>query len=53
MAEQTSPQNDSALSAAESEDLTIEELDEVSGGAAGTIFCVSCPVCTFSSVNPN
>jgi len=43
MPEQTIKQND------QFEDLTIEELDQISGGAGSTIFCASCPICTLSS----
>jgi bacteriocin-like protein len=44
MAEQPTKQQDN-----EFEDLTIEELDQVSGGA--TLSSVSCPFCTLSSIS--
>jgi bacteriocin-like protein len=45
MPEQFTKQNDTF------EDLTIEELDQISGGAAGTLSSVSCPFCTLSSIS--
>jgi bacteriocin-like protein len=46
MPEQLMKQNDDAF-----EDITIEELDQISGGAAGTLSSVSCPFCTLSSIS--
>jgi bacteriocin-like protein len=46
MSEQLMKQNDDAF-----EDITIEELDQISGGAAGTLSSVSCPFCTLSSIS--
>lgn len=44
MAEQPIQQN-------EFEDITVEELDEISGGNAATLGTASCPICCISSVS--
>jgi bacteriocin-like protein len=47
MSEQSIKQQNDEL-----EDLTIEELDQISGGVVSTISSSSCPFCTFSSISP-
>jgi hypothetical protein len=46
MAEQLNPEN-----TPEVEDVTVEELDEISGGSIGTFGTASCPLCCISSIS--